>query len=424
MGICSSVRRCGDPDSTCISRPHLHLEVRSLNYKTAYNPAALMDTDWSMLTSVGNFQRFQKDLYYPNRWQTADDQPEIRFGDRIINTYQAAWPPKQRIAPPPQTAPDRTAPPITAGEPTFKKISESGCCSMAWWSPDSKTVRLFYGKDGQVANAFGIDIASGKMAQIEDTTPASTSINGDVTLRWLSDRAEFRRASDGKTFAFSTNGTWPSFSPNARRLLWQRFPGDAVPGDAPPLTEVWVSDIDGNNRGIATTQTGGAVYWLDDDRILLVAREGQTQFSKFSIYDLRDKTTTPYFRTENLRGIYVAPGGRHIVFYRIFQKNADDNGLFLMETRKDATPVKLPFFGAFRWRDSQTLLYVPYRLEGSMTLIEYNIVKGESRNLTNPDDQPFRILNDDWSISPDGRQIVYWDDADRALWVIGLPTGN
>lgn len=413
----------GDPDSTCISRPHLHLEIRTLNYRTAYNPAALIDTDWSMLSSIGYVQRYQKDLYHVNRWQTADDQPEVRFGDRIVNVYQAAWPPKQRIAPPPQTAAERTAPAIGTGEVVFKKISTSGCCSMAWWSPDSQSVRIFFGEDGQVANAYGIDVASATMARIDDTTPASTSLNGDVTLRWLTDRAELRRGSDSKVFQVPTNGTWPAFSPNAKRLLWQRFPSDPVPGNAPPLTEVWVSDLDGNNRGIITIQSGGSVYWLDDDRILLVAREGQTLFSKMSIYDLRDKSTTALFRAENMRGISVAPGGKQLLFYRIFQKNPDDNGIFMLETRKDATPSKLPFFGAWRWRDSQHLLYIPYQLSNSMTLVEYDLVKGESRNITEPTKQPFRIMNDDWSVSPDGKQVLYWDDADHSLWVIMLPTG-
>ncbi|HVO43609.1 MAG TPA: M23 family metallopeptidase, partial [Aggregatilineales bacterium] len=29
----------GDPDSTCVGRPHLHLEIRSRDYGTAYDPA-------------------------------------------------------------------------------------------------------------------------------------------------------------------------------------------------------------------------------------------------------------------------------------------------------------------------------------------------------------------------------------------------
>jgi hypothetical protein len=416
----------GDPDSTCISRPHLHLEIRTLNYRVAYNPAALIDTDWSMLSSIGYVQRYQKDLYHPNRWQTAEDQPEIRFGDRIVNLYQAAWPPKQRVAPPPQTYPERIAPPLTTGEVTFKKISESGCCSMAWWSPDSQSVRMFNGTDGEVANAFAIDLATATMARIEDTTPASLSLNGDVSLRWLTDRAELKRASDGKVFQVPTNGTWPAFSPNAKRLLWQRFPSDPVPGNAPPLTEVWVGDVEGKERGIITIQAGGSVYWLDDDRILLAAREGQTLFSKVSIYDLRydsaDENATPLFRSENVRSISVAPGGKHIAFYRNFQKNPDDNGIFLLETRKDAQPVKLPFFGSWRWRDSTHLLYIPFGLKESMTLIDYDLRSGQSRPITEPTKQPFRILNDDWSVAPDGRKVVYWDDADHALWVITLPT--
>jgi hypothetical protein len=123
-----------------------------------------------------------------------------------------------------------------------------------------------------------------------------------------------------------------------------------------------------------------------------------------------------------VRSISVAPGGKHIAFYRNFQKNPDDNGIFLLETRKDAQPVKLPFFGSWRWRDSTHLLYIPFGLKESMTLIDYDLRSGQSRPITEPTKQPFRILNDDWSVAPDGRKVVYWDDADHALWVITLPT--
>ena len=38
----------GDPDLTCDSRPHLHFEVRSLDYQIAYNPVDYINVPWDV----------------------------------------------------------------------------------------------------------------------------------------------------------------------------------------------------------------------------------------------------------------------------------------------------------------------------------------------------------------------------------------
>ncbi len=82
----------GDPDLTCASRPHLHLEIRSgYNYRTAYNPVPLIDADWDSLMLSGPFER---DLDNPRQWQALDDQPEVNFGGAILNDYARPWPPE------------------------------------------------------------------------------------------------------------------------------------------------------------------------------------------------------------------------------------------------------------------------------------------------------------------------------------------
>lgn len=39
----------GDPDLTCTSRPHLHLEIRNRDYTQAYDPINYIDADWESL---------------------------------------------------------------------------------------------------------------------------------------------------------------------------------------------------------------------------------------------------------------------------------------------------------------------------------------------------------------------------------------
>lgn len=85
----------GDPDLTCHSRPHLHLEIRSANYRIAYNPVPLIDADWDALLLSGlSGSQFQRDLDAPRQWQTPADQPEVRFGGAILNDISRPWPPQ------------------------------------------------------------------------------------------------------------------------------------------------------------------------------------------------------------------------------------------------------------------------------------------------------------------------------------------
>lgn len=84
----------GDPDVTCDSRPHLHLEIRSLDYRTAYNPVLWIDADWDTMMLFGSFSdvHFARDRAAPLRWVRPDDQPDVRFGGPILNRYPQAWP--------------------------------------------------------------------------------------------------------------------------------------------------------------------------------------------------------------------------------------------------------------------------------------------------------------------------------------------
>lgn len=88
------VAKVGDPDETCTSRPHLHLEIRNAGqYNRAYNPLALIDADWDTLALLGPFSTgFARDLSDPHRWQSLYDQPEVAFWGIRLNDYPDPWP--------------------------------------------------------------------------------------------------------------------------------------------------------------------------------------------------------------------------------------------------------------------------------------------------------------------------------------------
>ncbi len=90
------VAKVGDPDETCTSRPHLHLEIRNAGqYNHAYNPLALIDADWDTLALNGaGGLSFARDLDAPRKWQGLYDQPEVDFWGLRLNDYDDPWPPE------------------------------------------------------------------------------------------------------------------------------------------------------------------------------------------------------------------------------------------------------------------------------------------------------------------------------------------
>ena len=83
----------GDPDETCTSRPHLHLEIRTApNLGEAVNPIPLIAANWDALAITGAAGRFERDLNQPRQWQFLDDQPQVRFGGKLLNQYAQPWP--------------------------------------------------------------------------------------------------------------------------------------------------------------------------------------------------------------------------------------------------------------------------------------------------------------------------------------------
>jgi murein DD-endopeptidase MepM/ murein hydrolase activator NlpD len=88
------VAKVGDPDVTCTSRPHLHLEIRNAGaYNHAYNPVVLIEADWDGLALSGTSGLgFARDLSDPRRWQFQDDQPEVAFWGPRLNDYADPWP--------------------------------------------------------------------------------------------------------------------------------------------------------------------------------------------------------------------------------------------------------------------------------------------------------------------------------------------
>jgi hypothetical protein len=417
----------GDPDETCVSRPHLHFEVRRDQNTVALNPVPMIDADWNMLASIGHYgaTSFAKDLYNPRQWQLLDTQPEVTFGGPTLNKFADSWPPPSRVAASAQTQSAVTAPQIAEyGKLKFLPLVGPDCCANAWFTSDSQEIRYLDGESGQLAYVMGMKLSDPQPEVIDKAPPPLWSNNGEYRLRWDGGRANIERLTDLTSWSINT-GAWPTFSPNSMQIMWQYLPADVVPGTAAPTSEIWIAKPDGSDLQMVARQSGGAAYWLDDDRLLLLTRKNFTNRWTLNLYSLTSKVVTQLVEVENLRGLSIAPGGGYVMYFSPFRKVADDSGVYLLRTSPGTTPVKLPFFGSWRWRDSNSVIYIPFEPNKPMQFVLYNVASGSFSQLSQDDDPAFSIVNDDWSVSPDGRKILMWQSATEGdfpvLTLVTLP---
>ena len=203
-------------------------------------------------------------------------------------------------------------------------------------------------------------------------------------------------------------------------MLWQVSLGANIPGADPAKNEVWISNVDGTARKLIRTQAGGGASWLDADRLLLTTRVPKSLTSDLEIYSLSTGQITPLLSASSLRSLSIAPGGRYVMYYLTMQPDSADDAQYVLETQSGATPQKLPYFGSWRWRDRETIVYIPFVPGQPMSFVAYDVASGKSQPLTDPIKQPFEIANDDWSIAPNGGQLVFWSAQNLALWTATL----
>lgn len=411
----------GDPDVTCDSRPHLHFEVRSLDYRTAYNPINYIEAPWDTLAAVGRFDSalFQMDLTNPRQWMRLDDQPPVAFGGARLNAYAQSWPPPNNERPQSNTAPLRPFTPLADAEWSMRPLSYEGCCSFPFWHPSDPN-RLFAvdGSPGYLAGIFEWNAATGDLVGLTgDAPPPRLSPDGTLQIINAGGQISIRRLSDNAEWVVQTGGFVPTVSPDNARLLWQVQNGISVPGATPPNVEIWVSDLDGANPRMVISQPRVSAHWLNGEQLLISATERTV--TTLSVYNVINNASYTLGSWDRLRGLSIAPGGQRVLFYQSFQEDTTVNGVYALEMQPNAVPVKLSWFGGWRWRDSESLYYIPFDPTSSaQSLAYYHIPTGENRQLTDPMVMPFSITNGDWSVSADGSQIVFQNPSDRRLWIL------
>lgn len=411
----------GDPDVTCDSRPHLHFEVRSLDYRTAYNPVDYVNVNWDVLSSIGPFNGnlFQADLYNPRQWMSLDNQPQVAFGGTRLNAYSLTWPPLPENRPPATALLPRDFTPLPDVPWSLRPLGMQGCCTYRWWHPTNPDLLyMIDGSPGQPAAIFEWGVTNSSMTGlIEPVPPRWYSPDGSLEIINSNGQIILSRLADGAQWGVPTNGFYPSISPDNSRMFWEVQYGQFVPGTTPPDVQIWVSNLDGSDARQIVLQPRASARWLGNDRLLISATD--RTLTTLSVYNLTDGTSFTLGTWDRLRGLSAAPGGQRVLFYQSFQADPNVNGLYLLEMSAGAVPQKLNWFGGWRWRDAESLYYIPFEPDNPVQRLVYtHLLTGETRPITDPAVTPFVALNGDWSVSADGRRIVFQNVADRQMYVL------
>ncbi len=415
----------GDPDVTCFSRPHLHFEVRSLDYRTAYNPIDWIEADWHALALVGAYSGhiLQGDMDNPRRWMSLDNQPEVRFGGQRLNAYAAAYPPANGQSAPPNALPMRDLPAFEPSVPwQVRTLDADGCCWQNFWYPtEPTTLYSIDGVGGARAGIYRWDLnRPALMEQVESAPPAHRSPDGTHRIALDGSAAVITRQSDGAQWRVETGGRMPSLSPDNTRLLWvQTQP--TVPGQARAQAQVYVMIVGGSAPTALYAEAGAGAQWVDNRRVL-VSVPGQDRTTRLLLIDVDSGAQADLGTHFWLRGLSVGPGGQWALMVLSNQAEARTSGVYALRLDDSGTPPTLVgWFGGWRWRDADEVYVIPMEavdrdpLQG---LYHYELSSGALRRLDTP---PFTVMNGDWRVSADGKRIVYRELSTRHLMLLERP---
>lgn len=320
------------------------------------------------------------------------------------------------------------SPPVAADSPQaasqLTQLTNGGCCTRPFWSPDSQEV-LYIDKPDEDAPSgiYGVDIDRPEEPQL--VTPRIGLYTDG--LSFLVDLepgvTTLERVSDETRWSVPAGGLPVTVSPNETRIAWQDSSSVSEYGGGPAIIKV--ADLDGTDEEtVATVDRGSINGWISDDSLLVTGRIAPGTLERV-VYSLSvpDGELMELARAENLRGQTLSPDGDWLAYYVASNPDPAENGLWLVHTDgSELFQVPSELFGAYRWRDEGRLLIVPFRPNAEYhELWELDVITRETRRLTEPEMTPFKIDDGDWAVSPDGRKVVFVSAADQNLWFLTLP---
>jgi hypothetical protein len=318
--------------------------------------------------------------------------------------------------------PEPTSLPTPLPSPELARLTEPGCCTQPFWSPDGTQVRFIDRPAPDLpTGVYGVGLEGGQ-PQLVETRLGIFSPDGRLRAFPEGDETYVQNLESGETWLIPNEGRPPIFSPDSTHVAWSEQTGSG-PLERRPTT-IHTAAIDGSDpREVFTLYDGGLAGWLGGDRLLLIGKRDWTESERalFTL-DLDDGATLELARGVRLRGGTISPGGEWIAYLVIFEEDdPESNGLWVV--RADGYGRrKLDLYGGFQWRDDAHLLVIPMELNApSHELWQVEARTGDATRLTDPALTPFKVAMGDWAVAPGGEHIVFVSAEDHAIWLMSLP---
>jgi hypothetical protein len=304
-----------------------------------------------------------------------------------------------------------------------RQLTFDGCCAGAWWADDSAALHVLDRPAAAAQTAiYRLPLwPPGAPAEVLDTRLVASDER--FLVRPAGDHSIVQDRSDGRTWPLPTGGGPARVSPDGSRVVWWD-PAGGRDRDT-HLTHVFGAAIDGSGqRDLGALWGAEVVAFLPDNRRVLVRGRpaADRAITILATLDVDSGHLASIARGPWLTEAALAPGGGHVAYTTSLDR-ADPaaNGVWLVSLDGGGA-TKLPFEGAYRWRDAARLLYVPMILGSpSHEVWQYDVGSGTASRLLDPEQVPLRIANNDWSVSPDGHTIVWRSADDGNLWLADLP---
>lgn len=319
--------------------------------------------------------------------------------------------------------------PTTASTPLpatpITRLTDPGCCAQPFWAADSSMVLFLDKPEPTSATAiYGVPIAGGAPQVISETVGIPSPDGHYLTFQNDNHETMIRDTSSGEEWALDSGGRRPFFSPTSKRVAWANTIEESSSDFSKRRTVISTANVDGSDAHETLTVYGGGIGgWLDDDHLLLTGRiqQDDPDVQIFS-FNLNDNSTFSIVHENMIRNVNVGPGGQWLLYtVALDPSNSANDGLWIVKS--DASQrFRLEVVGGARWRDPTHLLIIPLDSGApSHRLWQFDTATGQAVPITNPDVSPFRVAGGDWSVSPDGKYVVFVNAQDQALYLIALP---
>ena len=224
------------------------------------------------------------------------------------------------------------------------------------------------------------------------------------------------RLTDGRSFTLPTAGADVQWSPAEQQVAYTR--SDTSGNFDRRASRVFTAPVFGAPKQVATLYGGGVSGWLDEQRLLLNGKMVPgTRDRQLWTQDIVSGKKVNLGSALNFRGLSANPDGTWVAYYVAFD-SASRNGMFVQNTASGARR-KLSEFGSYRWRDADSLVFIPLNeANQAHVLREYIVSKNAWRTLGSLSDQ---VRQGDWNISPDGEKLSYLSAKDGNVRVLPLP---